>query len=392
VFLRTHGAGAYARVVSLPTRVIAAAGCALAACSQAPASPAARLWTVADMQALSASGATAVPTDSSLPGGIPLARVLAGGGLFERPSLADGYAASYVTTEIWLNYDQVWVQPMYVPVSGWADGKPQVITGANGAWWPVFSVGPSSAFYSPFWQAIYFDAPPGTAVDTYRTARQILDAGLALHQGEGWTIPIVPRDLTWGQQAAVSGLGWLDGAPVADLDFGTGLFSWNPDDNVVTEIPLFVFVMRNDQGQLVVPGLRTVGGTGPVGSGGPPPPKAGDQPLYSSYWRLYTVEVPPGAAVVADDALQAELAADGLPPAPAIDPAMLAASATAVGRVAVDPTCFTDINPDDEVCTYLDSQAKIERNVAAAAIHRTNVTVTCPFVSYRDGRPIVPVE
>jgi len=280
-----------------------------------------------------------------------------------------------------------------VPVSGWVNGAPQVITGKSGGWWPVFSVGPSSAFYSPFWKVIYFDAPPGTAVDTYRSAREILDAGFTLHEGGGWTIPIVPSGVTWDQPAAVSGKGWLDGAAVADLDFGAGLFSWNPQDDVVREIPLFVFVVRNDQGQLVVPGFRTVAGTGPVGSGGPLPPAAGAQPLYSSYWRLYTVEVPPGAAVVADDALQAELAADGLPPAPAIDPAMLAASSTAVGRVAIDPTCFaTDIEPDDEVCNYLDSQAKIERNVAAAAIHRTDVTVTCPFVSYRNGTQVMRVE
>ncbi len=380
--------------MSLLTRIIAvaASGCALAACSQAPAPPAARLWTLADLEQLSASGASAVATDSSLPGGIPLSRILAGGGLYERPSLADGYAASYVTTEVWTNYEQVWVQPMYVPVSGWVNGKPQIITGQNGAWWPIFSVGPSSAFYSPFWQAIYFDAPPGTAVDTYRSAREILDAGLTLHEGEGWTISLVPPDLVWSQPAAVTGKGWLDGAAVTDLDFGTGLFSWNPADDVVGEIPLFVLVMRNDQGQLVVPGLRTVAGTGPVGSGGPPPPKVGDQPLYSSYWRLYTVEVPAGAAVVADDALQAELAADGLPPAPAIDPAMLAASPTAVGRVALDPTCFTDIAPDDDLCTYLDSQAKIERNVAAAAIRRTNVTVTCPFVSYKNGTQVMRIE
>jgi hypothetical protein len=372
---------------------VAAASGLLAACSQAPAPPPARLYTIADIESLSAAGATAVANDPSLPGGIPIARILADGQLFERPTLAEGYGGTYVTTEVWVGYDEIWVQPMYLPVSGWANGVPQIITDDAGLAWPVFSVGPSSGFYSPFWKAMYFDAPAGTTADTYRSAKQILDAGLTLHKGEGWTIPIVPPDLAWSGSAAVAGSGWLDGAPVADLSFGTQLFGWNPATGVVDELPLFLFVMRNDQGKVVAPGLRTVAGTGSVGSHGPPAAKAGNQPLYSSYWRLYTVEVPAGAAPVADAALQAELAADGLPPAPAVDPAMLAALPGLVGRIAIDPSCFADsINPDDGKCVYLDSQAKVEQVVAAPAIRRTNVTVTCPFTSYRDGTPVVPVE
>jgi hypothetical protein len=369
---------------------VAGAVAVLGACSQGPAPQPARLWTIADVQALAASGGTAVATGSSLPGGIPLSRILFDNALVRRPTLADSYSATYVTTEVWVGYDQVWVQPMYVPVSGWVNGTPQVITDGAGARKPIFSVGPGSGFYSPFWQAMYFDAPAGTTADTYRSVRQILGAGLAIHEGEGWTIPLVPPDLAWGFPAAVAGSGWLDGGVVADLDFGRGLFTWNPDTDVVGELPLFVFVTRNDQGQWVVPPFPTVAGTGPVGSGGPAPVKVGTQPLYSSYWRIYTVEVPAGAAVVADDGLQAELAADGLPPAPAVDPAMLAASPTALGRIAINPACFArDIAPDDKVCTYLDSQLNIELNVAAAAIRRTDVTVTSPFVTYKDGLAVV---
>ena len=367
-----------------------AAGCAP---SPAPVTP--RVWTAADLQALAASGQTAVATGGSLPGGVSLDRIVAADGtLVERPSLADTYGASYVTTEVWVGYPQVWVQPMYVPVSGWVNGAPTVITDAAGAWKPVFSVGAKSGFYSPFWQAVYFDAPAGSTADRYTSPKQILDAGLSLHEGAGWTIPIVPADLAWTNPAAVPGTGWVDGAQVATLNFGKRLFTWNPDTNVVDELPLFVFVMRDAEGRLVAPKFRTVAGTGPIGSGGVVPPKAGAQPLYSSYWRLYTVEVPPTAAVFADAPLRAELAAAGLPAPPAVDPSVVAMNAGIVGRIAIHPSCFDDpqqIDPQNGSCTYFDSQAAIERGIDASAIQPTDVTVTCPFVSYQETIQIVPV-
>ena len=191
--------------------------------------------------------------------------------------------------------------------------------------------------------------------------------GSRLHEGAGWTIPLVPPALAWTNPAAVPGTGWVDGAPVTALNFGKRLFTWNPDTNVVDELPLFVFVMRDAQGNLVAPSFRTVAGTGPVGSGGLVPPKAGTQPLYSSYWRLYTVEVPPTAAPFADAVLRDELAAAGLPAPPAIDPAVVAMFPGIVGRIAIHPACFDDpqqIDPQVGSCTYFDSQAAIERGIA----------------------------
>lgn len=365
---------------------IALAGVA-AGCAQAPAPEAARLFTLADLEGLAASGQTAVAARSALPGGISLDRILDGPTLFQRPTIADGYGGHYVTTEVWVGYPQVWVQPMYVPVSGWANGAPVVVTDAvTGAWKPIFSVGPGSGFYSPFWQAIYFDAPAGTTADTYTSVKQVLDAGLPLHDAAGWTMPIVPSDvaLSWSLPAATVATGWVNGATVSALNFGKGLFSWNEADNVVAETPLFVFVMRDATGQFVAPNFRTVAGTGPIGSGGRPPVSVGKPALYSAYWRIYTVEVPSGAAVFADAALQAELAADGLPPAPDLDPAVLAANPGTVGWVVLNPDCFTNgmsVDPQDGNCRYFDSQAVIEARVPAAAIHATDVTVTCPFVT-----------
>lgn len=351
---------------------VAAALSGLAACGQGPAPAQPWLWTVADLQALAASGQTAVAADAGLPGGVPLARILDGEGLFQRPSLADRYSATYVTTEVWVGYPEVWVQPMYVPVSGWVDGHPVVLKdGDTGVWKPIFGVGAGSGFYSPFWQAVYFDAPAGATTDSFTSVKQILDAGLPLHEGAGWTIPIVPASLSWNDPAARAETGWVDGATVTTLNFGQGLFAWDPATDVVDEVPLFVFVARDAQGQWSVPDLRTVAGTGPVGSGGPPPATTAGQPLYSSYWRLYTVEIP-GSAV------------------PFPDPADMFPDYA--GRLVTTPDCLADPNNiDPEACSYLDSQQQIERAVPRAAIHRTDVTVTCPFVTYKDGVQIVPV-
>ncbi len=348
---------------------------AVAACGQAPRAPAPRLWTLADLEALAAAGQTAVASDSTLPGGIPLARILnPDGSLFSRPSLAEQYNAAYVTTEVWVGYPQVWVQPMYVPVSGWTGGDAPVVIAdpATGFWKPVFSVGAGSGFYSPFWQVFYFDAPAGTTADTFTSAKQILDAGLPLHEGPGWTIPIVPDGFSWTGAAARAETGWVDGATVSTLNFGKRLFTWNGDTNVVDELPIFVFVSHDATGALTAPDLRTVAGTGPVGSGGPPAAKIGMQPLYSSYWRIYTVEIPASVTVF-----------------PA---AAAAAFPDYAGRLVTTPDCLSDpTNIDPEACSYLDSQEAIENAVAPWAIQPTDVTVTCPFVSYRDGLAITPV-
>ncbi|MES1210313.1 MAG: hypothetical protein ABUS79_30620, partial [Pseudomonadota bacterium] len=100
------------------------------------------------------------------------------------------------------------------------------------------------------------------------------------------------------------------------------------------------------------------------------------------------------AAPFADETLRSELAAAGLPAPPAIDPAVVAMFPGIVGRVAVHPACFDDpqqIDPQVGSCTYFDSQGAIERGIAAWAIQPTNVTVTCPFVSYQDMNQIAPV-
>ena len=102
-------------------------------------------------------------------------------------SWAESYAAAYVTTEVWAHFDRVWVQPMYVPIIGWmADGTPNRVADANGDWHPIFSVGPTSRFYSPFWQLIYVQVPEGTPDGQLTSVTQVLDGHYPLFPASSW--------------------------------------------------------------------------------------------------------------------------------------------------------------------------------------------------------------
>jgi hypothetical protein len=377
-----------------PCALASAALLALGACSQAPApaAAAARIWTLADIEALYAAGAPptkAIAADASLPGGIEIDHILDGTALFPRPAVADQYNVTYATTEVWAGYPQVWMQPMYVPVTGWVDGVPQKLVGADGKWHPVFSVGPGSAFYSPFWQAVYFTVPPGTTTATYTTPKQILDAGFPLVPAEGWTLPIVPDDVA-SLTTDPKPTGWWDGAKVSFLNFGQRLFNWDPATNVVEETPLFVMVTRDASGNLAAPFLPTVGGTGPLGTHAGPALLKGGAPIYASYWRLYTVEIPPTARVFADDTLQLALDTAGLHD---LGLPLLRGYAEVVGWVVLNPDCTVpDVGSTTPgACQYLDTQAAVEANIDPGAIQPTDITVTCPFLTYQDGIALTPI-
>src|SRR5262249_55420801 len=141
-----------------------------------------------------------IAPDDGLPGGVPLGNITMGPAvppdgplLTIRSGLAEGYALTYVTTEVWANYAQVWMQPAYAPITGWVNGAPQkVVDPSDGKWRPIFSVGSGSGFYSPFWQIVYVTVPAGTTADTFTSARQILDSGYPLTPSQGQTMPLVP--------------------------------------------------------------------------------------------------------------------------------------------------------------------------------------------------------
>ena len=70
---------------------------------------------------------------------------------------------------------------MYVPVTGWSGGEAARASRAQ----PIFSVGPGSRFYSPFWQMIYVEVPRTASATS--VGAQILDGKYPLHpSGGGW--------------------------------------------------------------------------------------------------------------------------------------------------------------------------------------------------------------
>ena len=370
---------------------------ALAACD-VPRPPSPELWTLFDVQALYARGEEGpIATDAGLPGGVALEKLLYGDyhtTLFARPTLVEGYNGSYLTTEVWSHFAEVWLQPMYIPVTSWDGGMPKPLTTDGSAW--IFSVGPGSGFYSPFWQMVYFDVPEGTPPDAITSARQVLDGKYPLHFGVGRTVSLVPGDVVAPADhdpafTLTTGTAWVDGQRAPFIDFGKATFTWNAD-GVIDEVPIFVFLMRDAEGHLVAPDIQTVAGTGPPGSGGPPAPVIAGQPRYVSYWRLYTVTLPPGARVFSPTIeLQDKLTLK--PPIAVVteypDEVKLDPVQTS-GWVALDPACFATASQLDPAgtatnkCVWLNSQAAIEKNIDPSAIQRTDVTVTCPFVTLKD--------
>jgi hypothetical protein len=392
--------------VRSPLRGIAVgAWVALAACSQGAAPPDPRLWTLFDVQALYAGGASAghsLAAVDGLPGGIPLGDILDGSTLVPRNAWADGYQTTYLTTEVWSNFDRVWMQPAYVPVTGWVGGTPQKLLD-GGAWHPIFSVGPKSGFYSPFWQIVYAQVPADTSPGALTSARQILEGAYPLTPSEGRTMPLTPDGITGGGKP---GTGWLEGAPISFLDFGTATFTWDAA-NVVQEIPLYAFTVTGSDGQPhVLSEMPEVLGTAPPGlPSGKPPVVGGDgaTPRYSAYWRIYTVVVPSFATIFAPPGsdLAADLAALGISPGGPYpvdiagrDPTELAPY---IGRVTVTPidsttglpTCF-DTYADLSNCRWISVQADLEANLDISTNQATGITITAPVIA-AGGSPVVPL-
>jgi hypothetical protein len=382
----------------------------LGACSQAPAPPAAKLWTLSDVQSLYATGAegdTALAAESGLPGGIPL-------GLIVNPPAPDGSSTlaartawsnndlvAFLTTEVWVNYPEVWMQPAYVPITGWANGKPQFLGGKP--WQPIFSVGAASGFYSPFWQIVYAEVPADTAANALTSARQILDGGYPLTPAEGRTMPFVPPNI--GLPASVElptqimaelppgvveKMGFFDGAPVSFLDFGPSLFTWDPNSNVVQEASIYVLTFIGSDGKpLASASIPTILGAGPPGSGVTLP---GGAQRNSAYYRVHTVVVPNTARIFADptgllyDSLPADLQArTGFAPGASAD------QITAFsGRVALnpgdpaqglsgcfdDPTLLAHKDAEPTTCTWLGSEAALKTNLDLSTEETTSITVT----------------
>jgi hypothetical protein len=399
-----------ARAVALVLLAAGLAGCGLPA---APAHP--RLWTLFDLDRLAKTGDVALAPDGGIPGGVPVSHFLQADGADFSLTLSDawteGQPAAYLTTELWSGYNEVWVQPQYVPVNGWsAEGVPQLANDpADGKVHPIFGVGPGTAFYAPYWQQIFFDVPVGASLADFRSSRQVIESGVTLHPAGAVVCPLAPpgslgpptHDSPLPGQPLVGSLqklsGWVDGQPVDYVRLGAGTFRWDAS-RAVQELPLFTFTMHDTNGGIRrIDGAPSVGGTGPIGAGAPADVAGATvpaQPKYGALWRAYTVTVPVSARVFAPPreeltALTGLLGEANAGPTYS-DAAMtgpLDAIAPWVGRVAVNPgDCFPNVGVDPANpagnCVWLDSQRAIEREIDGEWIRRTDLLLNCPFASF----------
>ena len=369
------------------------------ACGDATPAPAQRLWTMADLQLSSHQG-----TACSNPGGLPCTYFVDRGAdqvhdvLQFKLAFGEGAPIGYMTTDFWANYDRIWLQPMYFLVTAWNRDAPAVnrlAAEGGGLTGPIFSVGPASPFYSPYWQIVYVEVPPGTPPTRYTSARQLFDDGLVMHAAANRFASIgpasvslpsaddmtllfpdlqnylvagtTPADLVASSQALT---GWLDGAPVSYVDFGNDNFAADPS-RVILDVPLFLFEQADDHGLFGPMGAPNVGGVAPLFSRLPGLVSPTHRPRFGALWRLHAVLLPTAAAMFTVDAAARLIGAGG----------DAAAIRQKVRRVALDGGCFADLSAFD-ACVWLDSQAAIEANLGPAGIVRTGLQPACPFVMY----------
>ena len=366
-------------------------------CGAPPAPTQGLLWTSADLLRLKRAGrdieAIALASQPLKFFSPPFAEApasTAADGYAISPAFSEGAPAAYITTELWMQFPAVWVQPLYIPVKSYDDAHGATFYAPN-TYDPVFSVGAGSRFYSPYWQIFYFvtDRPAGF----YHSAKQILDAGFALHEGPGKFCAIAPDELGVALPAGAAparpitgepvgiprgGYGWVEGQQIWFIDLGQNRFTWNGANNVVDEAALFGFAT----GAGTPVDLPKVGGTGPFHSG-KPASAPGGKPQFGALWHLYTVALPPAAGVYVPaslPALRTHVQDQGLlvgaPAAGAsrTDPVM--------GVAANGASCFAKV---EVACIWLHSQAAIEANIPDWKISDTGTLASCPLLEYQKG-------
>jgi hypothetical protein len=359
-------------------------------------------WTLFDIQSALHAGQN-VAMGPTFPDGIPASAFLTMGQGFDTlnvvPMFSDGEPAATVTTDIWVNYDEVWLQPGFVQATDLSRADPLLRNPDQSPAPLLLDVGPKSTFYSPFWQlsyAVVGDVDP----NLYRSTRDIRDAHLETEPIEPRLSPLRPLDVpvlgaapgahptepTWNTALPdiPAGEAWINGQKFGQLDFGPRIFDYEAYEDqgtIVEPFPLFLFYAADATGALVpLPNAYRVGGVGELFSGATADEDeaAADatgfsQPHFGGFWRFHQAIVPPGAAAFTAGALPG--------PAPAgVDLKLYQ------GRVALDAACFAR-SDFPAGCDWLDSQAKIEATLGTMGIVPTEVLSTCPFVYY-DGKPV----
>jgi hypothetical protein len=359
-----------------------------------------QLWTMFDIHKAQLENRPVIPTASfpdgfradtfivPQPDGTATLRVI--------PAYSESEPAAYVLPEIWLNFDEIWVQPWYSLITAWNDksNAQNALMSPDGEEEapPVWDVSHRSLFYSPFWVEYYAVVKPGTPWDHYTSVEQIVNDGLPIYRGPPWIYSVRPPGVTLGpkpvhpylQKEVASFLreypvSWVDNEAVPYFDEGFNNFKYDPATQVVEEVPLFMLARRDAAGKTVFLDAPYIIGTGPLLSKRPPELYNG-RPRFGSYTRFHIATVPATAEAFNPDVhvTQAEmLVAKGLDPQ-----AWRGRVARNALKIAErDRACF-DLPDFPMSCTWLDSQAKIEDAGGVASIRRTEVSACSPVVFY----------
>jgi hypothetical protein len=363
----------------MTTRLLVLGAVLLAACAPSGDVPDAKFWAVEDFVAARARNPDFggfFPKDLVVPEGEPLRFVpgmqAAGQGLTLFPAVAgQGRPAAFVITDIWANWPDPWVQPVYLP----RDEAGRPVEGAL----TVFPVDVASTFYSPFWRMEELLTPNLTDT-TYRSARDALNAPAGTVQrsgsivfcpivtadtgfaddGSGTVMPItrapavlqpVPPQVHRGWLPRSSNQAWVDAQPVTYFDFGG---DHAPSDGQrVFEAPLHFFVKA---------------------AGGAPLPLAAvlpEDPVRHAFVRRHDVVLPAGAAVFVPPSradLRPLLEEKGVT-APVLTDVAYDAFVDRALQVAANGTCLDDPTTVP-TCDWLDSPARL------AALPSNTVTRT----------------
>ena len=211
------------------------------------------------------------------------------GTLFEHPTLTEGYESLYMTTEVWTHFDEIWVQPLYIPVVGWQTGNRTPVMG--GSW--IFSVGPGQPLLQPVLAGHLRQRAGGHDDGDAASVRDVLDSGYSLHPGPGRTVSLVPG----GQRrrggrfpsrakAGSTASGRRSSISAARRSNGTRTASSRRRRSTCRSIaPPRVELKRL--------GITTIAASGPRGSNTFAPPFVENQPRYAAYWRVFLVVIPP---------------------------------------------------------------------------------------------------
>lgn len=391
----------------------AAALLALTACDAGPHAPATSILTLSSLRA----GFAAMPTEplgagqsQIFSGGFTPAYFLASANEIKiAAAFTEGQPSAYTTTDIWVNFPEVWAQPLYIFISPGGAAAPE----ANRLPLPwIVSLGTGSAFWSPYFRVFYVEVPPDTAVTTFHTVRDVLDSHLPVHPGGTRLMTLLPEaaqgEMNLEDPAHVllptlrapGKIGqpvarpvWVDGkgAQQTGLDFGPDRFETGPHQEIV-EAPLFFFFAQDGAGAwLPLTTIPRVGGTGPTYSNRPPV-APGNRPLFGSFWRLWAARLPSTARVFVPRALRTEWETRNWKAAAVLPIAEHAAALDALPgiefyafRVLLDDSCLATAATIEQLatCPWLDSQAALERHVPAGLVP-SEVLVTCPYVAIGD--------